>query len=83
MERPERFYTGASHEEEAEDRRWLSEYNAETAATFVEIARLGGGRMSSLDDAGHLVLAIMHFSIADPWWPVFDGFYVQYVELCR
>jgi hypothetical protein len=67
----------------ASDPAWLQQYNQETEETFRQIAHLGGGQMAKLRDADDLVPAIMHFSIEQSWWPVFDAFYEQYVELCR
>jgi hypothetical protein len=83
MRRDEHFYDHAPPDVVAEDRRFLADYNSSTERAFADIAELGGGRMSTLKEAGQLVPAIMHFSIAEPWWPVFDSFYAQYVELCR
>ena len=67
----------------ASDPAWLRQYNLTTEETFRKIANHGGGQMTSLRDADELVPAIMHFSIEQSWWPVFDAFYEQYVELCR
>lgn len=60
-----------------------SEYNKSTAEMFESIAEVGGGQKTEMTSAGDLVPAIMHFTIEDGWWPVFDEFYVRYLELCR
>jgi hypothetical protein len=33
--------------------------------------------------ADELVPAVMHLTIEEAWWPVFDEFYEVYVTLCR
>ncbi len=39
--------------------------------------------MVTLTHRDELVPSIMRFTIAEPWWPVFDEFYELYLELCR
>ena len=63
--------------------QWLEDYNRKTAAAFGQMAELGAGHLVTLGSAGDLVPAIMRFTIAEPWWPVFDEFYALYLELCR
>jgi hypothetical protein len=83
MRRDEGHHRGWTNARVAEDRAWLDRYNATTAAAFSEIALLGGGQGTRLQDAEGLVPAIMHFSIEASWWPIFDAFYKAYVDLCR
>jgi hypothetical protein len=60
-----------------------SEYNKSTGEMFAAIAEIGGGQKTEMTSSGELVPAIMHFTIEDGWWPVFDEFYERYLELCR
>ena len=76
----ERYLTPAQL---AADIQWLETYNRQTAEAFAQIARLGSGRMVTLTHRDQLVPSIMRFTIAEPWWPVFDEFYELYLELCR
>jgi hypothetical protein len=62
---------------------FLKQHNETTARAFTEIASRGGGQYTSLTRAEQLVPAVMHFSIDRHWWPVFDDFYEQYLDLCR
>jgi hypothetical protein len=83
MEYPEGRVTRmpASQAEGADE--WLKTYNTTTGAMFAEIADVGGGRKTELKDAEKLVPSIMHFTIEEAWWPVFDEFYEMYIDLCR
>jgi hypothetical protein len=60
-----------------------SDYNRTTGEMFAAIAEIGGGQKTEMTSSGDLVPAIMHFTIEDGWWPVFDEFYERYLELCR
>jgi hypothetical protein len=62
---------------------WMEQYNTSTGEIFTSIAELGGGQKTEMTNARDLVPAIMHFTIEDGWWPVFDEFYARYLELCR
>jgi hypothetical protein len=64
-------------------RQWLREYNTSTAKSFEEMAARGGGKKTELVHAEQLVPAIMHFTIEEAWWSVFDEFYLRYLEICR
>ncbi len=83
MEFPEQYTRGLSADQALASERFLEQYNESTARAFSEIADQGAGRFMSLKRAEHLVPAVMHFSINRHWWPVFDDFYEQYLELCR
>jgi Mg-chelatase subunit ChlD len=61
----------------------IQEHNRLTAAAFSDIAESGGGRLVTLEDAHELVPAILHATLEEGWWPVFDEFYHLYVDLCR
>lgn len=76
-------YDRLTPEQAEEARQFLEEYNASTRKTFTEIADAGGGRSAQVTDAEQLVPSIMHFTIEEAWWPVFDEFYAMYRELCR
>ncbi len=83
MRRADSYYRTLSSAQVAADRQWLEDYNRKTAAAFAQMAELGAGHLVTLGSAGDLVPAIMRFTIAEPWWPVFDEFYALYRELCR
>ena len=61
----------------------ISEHNRLTVEAFQGIAESGGGQFVALDDAHELVPTLMHTSIEEGWWTVFDEFYTLYRELCR
>lgn len=61
----------------------IDDHNVLTDQSFRELAHLGGGEKITLESAPHLVPAIMHFTIEEPWWPAFDEFYEEYLLLCR
>ncbi|MHC4948809.1 MAG: vWA domain-containing protein, partial [Planctomycetota bacterium] len=61
----------------------IDEHNRHTAADFADLAEAGGGRMVTLADARDLVPSIMHMTLHEAWWPVFDEFYALYMRLCR
>lgn len=63
--------------------QWLSDFNISTGQFFSDIAYRGGGRKVQLKDAEQLVPSIMHFSLEESWWPVFDEFYRLYLDTCR
>jgi hypothetical protein len=83
MEYPPGHYEGLSPGKAAESRQWLEDYNQTTGALFAELAQTGGGRKTQLRQADELVPSIMHFTLEEAWWPVFDEFYAMYVGLCR
>ena len=83
MRRAADFYARATGAAANADRAFIRKHNSDTEAAFREIARLSGGDWIKLHDASNLVPAIMHFSIAEPWWPAFDQFYGLYLDLCR
>ncbi|NNM27827.1 MAG: VWA domain-containing protein [Phycisphaerales bacterium] len=64
-------------------RQEIAEHNLRTEEAFAAIARLGGGERVQLTDATELVPAIMHLTIEETWWSVFDAFYAMYLDLCR
>jgi len=64
-------------------RREYAEHNTRTEAAFAEIATRGGGDAAKLGAADRLVPAIMHLTLHEQWWPIFDEFYDQYLILCR
>jgi hypothetical protein len=66
-----------------EAKQWLDDYNKTTGESFADIAQAGGGRKTDMSKADELVPAIMHFTIEEAWWSVFDEFYQMYVKLCR
>ena len=61
---------------------WYS-YNAKAGRDFANIAERGNGRMVTLSDAEALVPAVMHFTLDEGWWSIFDEFYEWYLDLCR
>ena len=63
--------------------RFLVDYNAGTAERFSQIAEMAGGQKTELTDPAGLVPSIMHFTIEEGWWSVFDAFYELYLSLCR
>ena len=65
------------------EREKLHAYNTTTGSVFADIADAGGGQKTQMDDAALLVPQIMHFTIEEAWWPVFDEFYELYLQLCR
>jgi len=83
MDYPAGHYDRLTPEEAIEARDWLVKYNDSTEESFAVMARSGGGRQTSLTQAEGLVPAIMHLTIEDAWWEVFDEFYAMYLELCR
>ena len=83
MRRQNGFYDRLTPAAANNDRAFIQRHNRTTEAAFREIARLSGGDWVKLEDTSQLVPAIMHFSIAEPWWPAFDQFYALYLELCR
>ncbi|MHC4908518.1 MAG: vWA domain-containing protein [Planctomycetota bacterium] len=83
MRRKPGFYDRTPAAAANADRAFIRTHNADTEAAFREIARVSGGDWIKLEDARSLVPSIMHFSIAEPWWPAFDQFYGLYVDLCR
>lgn len=62
---------------------WFIKFNSQTEKTFAQIAERGGGRQITLNESEALVLSIMHFTLEEGWWPVFDEFYGLYLEICR
>ncbi|MHC4430053.1 MAG: vWA domain-containing protein [Planctomycetota bacterium] len=61
----------------------VAEHTKRTEVAFSNIAESGGGRLVKLTNANQLVPSIMHVTIEEGWWPVFDEFYALYQELCR
>ena len=61
----------------------VQNHNTRTAAIFEDIATHGGGRKVTLSGADQLVPSIVHTTLQEPWWPVFDEFYDLYLQLCR
>jgi hypothetical protein len=66
-----------------EAQQWLEQYNKTTGEMFASIAESGGGRKTEMKQADELVPSIMHFTIEEAWWPVFDEFYEANLGLCR
>jgi hypothetical protein len=83
MEYPRGTVEHMPPDQAAEKMKWLNDYNTSTAEMFASIAQTGGGQKTAMTNAQDLVPAIMHFTIEDGWWPVFDEFYERYLELCR
>lgn len=83
MESPPGRLESLAEERAAQEKKEMDDYNHSTDATFAEIAELGGGKKASMHNADELVPAVMHFTIEEGWWPVFDEFYARYLELCR
>jgi hypothetical protein len=83
MEYPNGHYRRLAPDEAEAARKWLEDYNGSTGRMFAEIADAGGGKKTELKAAEDLVPSIMHFTIEEAWWPVFDEFYGVYLELCR
>ena len=79
MEIAKRFEPYTTPQRRAE----VQNHNARTAAAFQDIATHGGGRKVTLSGADRLVPSIMHTTLQEPWWPVFDEFYELYLQLCR
>jgi hypothetical protein len=63
--------------------QWLADYNTATRETFREIAQIGGGYHVQLDAPQELVPSVVHFTLEEGWWPVFDAFYARYLKVCR
>jgi hypothetical protein len=83
MEYHQGYYNHLPPEQIEGAKQWLSEYNTTTGKSFDDIAEHGGGKKAELIKAEDLVPAIMHFTIEDAWWAVFDEFYAMYLDLCR
>lgn len=83
MEMPAEFRTSLSPGQLSERERFYADYNESTAETFTEIALYGQGVMTPLKRAEDLVPSVMHLTIQETWWPVFDEFYELYLMLCR
>lgn len=83
MEFDEQYLQSLGPEQALRAQQFLKGHNQTTAQAFNEIARQADGQYTVLERAEHLVPAVMHFSIERHWWPVFDQFYQQYLELCR
>lgn len=64
-------------------REIVERHNALTSKAFEEIAKHGGGSKVTLGDTDQLVPSIMHTTLQEEWWPVFDEFYKMYSKLCR
>ncbi|MCZ6835131.1 MAG: hypothetical protein O7G85_05090, partial [Planctomycetota bacterium] len=63
--------------------QWLSEYHRDVDRFFANVAERGGGRKVILLEAEQLVPSIMHFALEESWWPIFDEFYLHYLDVCR
>lgn len=61
---------------------WYS-FNEKAGRDFANIAERGNGRKVELSNAEALVPAVMHFTLDEGWWSVFDEFYEWYLDLCR
>ncbi|MCH8824669.1 MAG: VWA domain-containing protein [Planctomycetes bacterium] len=61
----------------------IARHNQLTSEAFEAIANHGGGRKVTLGDTDQLVPSIMHSTLQEEWWPVFDEFYEMYTRLCR
>ncbi len=83
MEYHQGYYDRLAPEQIDGAKQWLNEYNTGTARSFNDIAEHGGGKSAELTKSEELVPAIMHFTIEDAWWSVFDEFYFMYLDLCR
>ena len=79
MEIAKRFEQFTTPQRRAE----VQNHNARTAAAFQEIATKGGGQKVTLSGTDELVPSIMHTTLQEAWWPVFDEFYEIYLPLCR
>lgn len=71
------------HGSDAGYRDRVAEHTKLTEVAFSNIAESGGGRLVKLASARELVPSIMHVTIEEGWWPVFDEFYALYQALCR
>jgi hypothetical protein len=65
------------------DRAVYREHNTRTATAFKDIAVRGGGDLATLGTSDRLVPAIMHLTLHEDWWAIFDEFYDHYLTLCR
>jgi Mg-chelatase subunit ChlD len=63
--------------------REIAEHTAATERSFREIADRGGGHLVVLPDPKRLVLELMRLTIEESWWPAFEQFYEEYLDLCR
>jgi hypothetical protein len=83
MVHQEEYLRSLTPERVVQEQEELKAYNTTTSATFAEIAAAGGGKKAEMTEAQQLVPQIMHFTLEEAWWPVFDEFYDIYVQLCR
>lgn len=83
MEFPANYYNSLPPLKSLEARKWLEDYNKSTGQAFADIAQAGCGRKTEMAKADELVPSIMHFTIEEGWWSVFDEFYETYLKLCR
>jgi hypothetical protein len=80
---PAGYYDRLAPAAALERKEWLEQYNASTGQSFTDIAQAGGGRKTIMQQSDELVPAVMHLTIEEAWWPVFDEFYDLYIGLCR
>jgi len=83
QKRDPRWMRAVSPQQAEEDRRFLSQYNSNTAKVFSDMVQVGGGEFAFINESEELVPAVMHFTIDKNWWHVFDAFYALYLEMCR
>jgi Mg-chelatase subunit ChlD len=83
MQYPKGYFERLAPERADAARQWLQDYHESTGKAFADIADGGGGKKAELTRAEELVPAVMHFTIEEAWWSVFDEFYGMYLELCR